>query len=83
MTDKQREAHEAWVTEIAGLIGRAVEDDISSDTIARWVFSFVADRLSDVTNEMESAGRAKTGWHPNDVFRAMLRASALFPGDRT
>ena len=83
MTTMQRDAHDALVNEIAELITHGAFDDLPSYAIAGNILDLIFSYVGNVTEEMQNAGCSRHHQHPNDVFRTMLLASALFPGEKT
>lgn len=81
MTNNQREAYEALINEIGLLFFDAMNVPCVPGDYAKAVLSLIAKRLSGVTEEMVNVGCEEINQHPENVFRAMLRASLLFPGD--
>lgn len=83
MTTKRRKAHAAM---IKGIVDIVSNDFLSPRERSALIAEFVAERLSDVTEEMVERGNVLVSHGYCDLdntFLAMLRASALFPGDPT
>ena len=82
-------AREKLVEEIAIEIGDGFEADFASVDLAELILSLIAERLADVTEEMDRAGEAviPPAWPRRvdlaaAVFRAMLKASVLGKGGK-
>ena len=82
-------AREKLVEEIAIEIGDGFEADFASVDLAELILSLIAERLADVTEEMDRAGEAviPPAWPRRvdlaaAVFRAMLKASVLGTGGK-
>ncbi len=82
-------AREKLVEEIAIEIGDGFEADFASVDLAELILSLIAERLADVTEEMDRAGEAviPPAWPRRvdlaaAVFRAMLKASVLGNGGK-